>query len=117
MQAALETFGYPAAILGCDVPHTDASILQTAHKNLARGQNTLGPSHDGGYYLIGLAKRNPSLFKDMPWGTSAILEKTLALDTFQKLDALRDIDAWDDLIATHALLPEVSDYLQNQDLI
>lgn len=37
----------------------------------------LGPSDDGGYYLIGLNKRQPSLFEGVDWSTERVLEQTL----------------------------------------
>jgi len=37
----------------------------------------VGPSQDGGYYLIGLSQWTPELFDDIPWGTEKVLELTL----------------------------------------
>jgi hypothetical protein len=37
----------------------------------------LGPTEDGGYYLVGLRTRCPALFEAMPWSTSAVLSLTL----------------------------------------
>ena len=38
----------------------------------------LGPSEDGGYYLIGLGAPAPELFVDMPWSTATVYAETLA---------------------------------------
>ena len=38
----------------------------------------LGPSLDGGYYLIGLRQAAPQLFREMPWSTPAVLDETVA---------------------------------------
>ncbi len=91
-----------AAAFGCDVPHCDWEILDEANSLLARGVNVLGPSEDGGYYLIGLTAARPELFRDMPWGTAAVLETTLerarsAGLEFTQLPPLRDIDSAADL--------------------
>ena len=37
----------------------------------------LGPSDDGGYYLIGLNRMNRRLFEDIAWSTSSVFEQTL----------------------------------------
>ncbi len=46
---------------------------------LTRGEAdvVIGPSDDGGYYLIGVRAAQPQLFLDMPWSTSAVLSETL----------------------------------------
>ena len=38
----------------------------------------LGPSEDGGYYLIGARKLHPCLFEDIAWSTATVLVETLA---------------------------------------
>lgn len=38
----------------------------------------LGPSEDGGYYLIGLGRPAPVLFVNVPWSTASIYAETLA---------------------------------------
>jgi rSAM/selenodomain-associated transferase 1 len=38
----------------------------------------LGPSDDGGYYLIGLKQSKPQLFEDIDWSTERVLEQTKA---------------------------------------
>ncbi len=37
----------------------------------------LGPSEDGGYYLIGLRRLQPELFEKMPWSTAHVLSETM----------------------------------------
>lgn len=36
----------------------------------------LGPSEDGGYYVIGMSRMEPRLVRDMPWGTPAMIDTT-----------------------------------------
>jgi hypothetical protein len=36
----------------------------------------IGPCPDGGYYLIGLSKPVPDLFREMPWSTARVLGET-----------------------------------------
>jgi rSAM/selenodomain-associated transferase 1 len=91
-----------AAVLGCDVPHCPWEILDDANTALARGDNVLGPTDDGGYYLIGLSRTCEELFAGIAWGgpyvLSATLERAQAVDIdFTLLASLRDIDTAADL--------------------
>lgn len=91
-----------AAVMGCDVPHGGWEVLDQANNWLARGKNVLGPTEDGGYYLIGLQEARPELFADMPWSSNKVFETTLARAKglgieFDLLKTLRDIDTADDL--------------------
>ena len=47
---------------------------------------TLGPSEDGGYYLIGTRKHIPRVFEEIPWSSSAVFETTLSRAAEQGLD-------------------------------
>jgi len=102
MSGAFDQFGYPAAIMGCDAPHIRADDLIKAHGLLTQGDSVLGPSEDGGYYFIGLASRQPSIFKGISWGNETVMQETqlrakeLNLD-FRMLSPLNDIDEWQDL--------------------
>ncbi len=91
-----------AGILGCDVPHCPWQIVEQAHEHLANGRNVLGPTGDGGYYLIGLQQPQPALFEDIEWGGSRVAEMTLARAQaagliFEMLPRLEDIDTVDTL--------------------
>lgn len=93
-----------AAVMGCDVPQCPGGILETAHEHLARGRNVLGPTMDGGYYLLGLQQDVPELFEHMPWGGGQVLAETLARAAalgieFETLPVLRDVDTLEDLTA------------------
>jgi uncharacterized protein len=56
----------------------------------------IGPSDDGGYYLIGARAPRPELFEDVPWSTAAVLEVTLARARALGL-AVRLLPAWFDV--------------------
>ncbi|MBI3615637.1 MAG: TIGR04283 family arsenosugar biosynthesis glycosyltransferase [Candidatus Omnitrophica bacterium] len=65
--------------LGADHPGLPKAYLEQAVAVL-RAQTTqvvLGPTEDGGYYLIGLSQLFPELFQDIPWGGAKVLEATL----------------------------------------
>jgi uncharacterized protein len=72
--------GYDAAIVtDSDTPTLPTGLLERAVTLLASGEHDLvmGPSEDGGYYLIGLRRVHRELFEAMPWSTSVVLEETL----------------------------------------
>ena len=68
----------PCAILiGTDCPRLAVADLAQAIDSLQRGADAvLGPATDGGYWLIGLRRPAPFLFRAMPWGTSEVLRRT-----------------------------------------
>jgi rSAM/selenodomain-associated transferase 1 len=72
--------GYAGAIaVGTDTPTLPTAYLRQACEALrsAAADLVLGPSHDGGYYLIGLGAPAPELFVNMPWSTAAVCAETL----------------------------------------
>jgi len=69
--------GAPEAIvIGSDIPTLPLSVLAAALDRLAAVDLVLGPSEDGGYYLIGLRAPRPALFADMAWSTAGVFEET-----------------------------------------
>ncbi len=97
-----------AVLIGSDSPDLAKEDLQAALAVLQNGQEAvLGPAADGGYVLIGLRCPIPELFRDMPWGTSAVLGLTrerLARSgkSWHELPVRHDLDRPEDL----ALFPE-----------
>lgn len=66
-------------LIGTDSPTLDLRILDAAFVALAGGgaDCVLGPSRDGGYYLIGcIAPLPPTVFSPMPWSTGAVFAIT-----------------------------------------
>lgn len=88
-------------IIGIDCPDLDESILEEAFKVEQTYDLIIGPAHDGGYYLIGLNRVIPELFKEIKWGTSEVLKSTekiadqLCLKRYN-LPLLNDIDRPED---------------------
>ncbi|MFN2519815.1 MAG: TIGR04282 family arsenosugar biosynthesis glycosyltransferase [Candidatus Limnocylindria bacterium] len=66
-------------LIATDAPTLRAASIGEAFESLESGRDlVLGPSDDGGYYLIGCrAPLPPSLFAHMPWSTAAVLQITL----------------------------------------
>jgi rSAM/selenodomain-associated transferase 1 len=72
--------GAPGAIaVGADSPTLPTGFLRRACAALLdrSADVVVGPSEDGGYYLIGLRAPAPALFEAMPWSTAAVLAETL----------------------------------------
>jgi uncharacterized protein len=69
----------PVIVIGVDSPHLDLAWLREAADALAGGADgVLGPAEDGGYYLIGLREPSSRIFRDVAWGSSGVLDATLA---------------------------------------
>ena len=70
----------PVVIIGADAPGLRARHLRQAFHALGRADAVFGPAQDGGYWLIGLARRKPApdLFGGVRWSTAHALDDTLA---------------------------------------
>jgi uncharacterized protein len=85
-----------------DSPHLPRSVLEDAFETLAAHDVVVGPTHDGGYYLVGAKASHPMLFAGDGMGTSSALERLLARARSLELsvgfaDPFYDIDVADDL--------------------
>jgi rSAM/selenodomain-associated transferase 1 len=65
-------------LIGVDCPGVTESVIGEAFNRLETADVVVGPSFDGGYYLIGMKKPQKALFTDIPFGTGDTLQKTLA---------------------------------------
>jgi rSAM/selenodomain-associated transferase 1 len=61
-----------------DSPHLPASALRQAFEELGSCDLVVGPTHDGGYYLVGCKAPHPGLFAPSAMGTANALEALLA---------------------------------------
>ena len=85
-----------------DSPHLPRSILEDAFEMLATHDIVVGPTHDGGYYLVGAKAAHPTLFASDGMGTSNALDRLLGRARALELsvcfaDVFYDIDVADDL--------------------
>ena len=86
-----------------DSPHLAPSILQRAFDVLATHDVVIGPTHDGGYYLVGAKTAHPSLFEGDGMGTRSALDQLLTRTKVLDLstgftEPFYDIDITDDLM-------------------
>jgi uncharacterized protein len=64
-------------LVGTDSPTLPLAYVEQAFRELDGADVVLGPATDGGYYLIGCARRQP-LFADIPWSSPHVLSETIA---------------------------------------
>jgi uncharacterized protein len=64
------------AAVSTDSPDLPSEYLGEAFSRLEKAPVVLGPCPDGGYYLIGLSRLIPELFRDMPWSTERVVPET-----------------------------------------
>jgi uncharacterized protein len=89
-------------VVGADSPGISANIFAQAQRGLETHDAVIGPTEDGGFYLLGFKQYYEGILSDLPWSQSNTLDSTLK--RFQKLnlstfraDRCFDIDTPDDL--------------------
>lgn len=100
-------------IIGSDCPGVTPALLKRAFMELETHEVVVGPSADGGYYLLGMNHMHSELFRDISWSTEHVLGQTLKKADELSLNAsflpeLNDIDTIEDLRKT-ALYHEIQD--------
>ena len=100
----LFSIGYKkVAIIGTDSPDLPVEYIKKSFSSLNKNTSiVIGPSRDGGYYLIAMSRYSEEVFKDIPWSTNTVFKKTLEkakkaglLPAF--LPEWYDVDETDDL--------------------
>jgi len=112
--ATFEDGARRTALIGTDLPWLDRKRVLAALAALEEHDMVLGPSEDGGYYLVALREPHPELFEGIAWSTPSVYAATLekarerGLSSFA-LPEERDIDTLEDVRACwpslRALLP------------
>jgi rSAM/selenodomain-associated transferase 1 len=91
-----------AVIMNSDGPTLPLASLEEAFSTLDCADITLGPGHDGGYYLIGMKQFHPELFRGISWSTEQVIPQTLSICrrsglAVHKLPEWYDVDVQADL--------------------
>jgi uncharacterized protein len=94
--------GQRVVAFNSDSPHLPASVLEDAFEALTAHDVVVGPTHDGGYYLVGAKAAHPALFDGDGMGTKSALDALLARTHGLQLsvgftDPFYDIDLKEDL--------------------
>lgn len=106
--------GYDAIItLGNDTPNLHKTHLSQAIDTLQQGKSVIGPSFDGGFYLMGLQKEvfEYQQFQEFSWNTSEVRKELYSyLNTcdseYLQLTFLYDLDQISDIVNVYSALPE-----------
>ena len=64
-------------IIGTDMPTLPPGNIHMAFEKLIHSDIVLGPSMDGGYYLVGLKKPHREIFLNIDWGTNQVFHQTM----------------------------------------
>lgn len=93
-----------AVLIGSDLPDLPCGIIRQAFAALDVHDAVIGPSSDGGYYLIGFAAPRSLLgvFEDVPWGTDCVFARTMEILNGRGirtcvLPRWHDVDTWSDV--------------------
>ena len=91
----------PIVVIGSDLWELEISDIKDAFGILEKKNIVIGPSTDGGYYLIGMNYLDTKIFENKNWGQQSVLNDTIR-DIYDKtnihlLDEKTDIDTYDDL--------------------
>lgn len=92
-------------VLGSDTPHLPPSRILEAVEALDTSDLVLGPTEDGGYYLVGsrAGRFSSAAFAGVEWGSAHVFQQTweaaaaAGLST-ASLAAWYDLDEWEDLM-------------------
>jgi len=92
------------ALVGTDAPAVWRGTVTEALDALAEADAVMGPSEDGGYYLLALREPRPELLSGIAWSASTVAAETRARAAalrlrVRELATLRDVDTLDDLRA------------------
>ena len=89
-------------IIGSDCYQLNEAILNEAFYTLDKNDFVLGPAYDGGYYLMGMRKKETAVFQNKKWSSERVYTDTL-IDlevlrySYHELPKLSDIDYLEDL--------------------
>lgn len=105
IQAAMERGAAQVILVGSDVPYVSAEILLEAFETLSEAEIVLGPSEDGGYYLVGMTRLHPEIFQGMTWSVEDVLDVTKQRlaetgTSWKEVETLHDLDTVEDLAGT-----------------
>ena len=89
-------------IVGSDIPQLQPLIFRAALKLLNRKKVVLGPTFDGGYYMVGINRPVPEIFNGINWGSPSVYRETCEIlesrsIDWQEMELSYDIDSSDDL--------------------
>ncbi|MCH7727636.1 MAG: TIGR04282 family arsenosugar biosynthesis glycosyltransferase [Planctomycetes bacterium] len=102
-EAAFAAGARRVVLLGSDSPTVTLELIQQAFDHLEESEVVLGPTHDGGYYLVGAAGGAPPIFDNISWSSSTVWQQTVerlhdAGCSYAELPKWYDVDDRNDLL-------------------
>jgi rSAM/selenodomain-associated transferase 1 len=96
-------------VIGSDSPHLRITRLEEAFASVRKGTVVIGPSEDGGYYLLGLGSPAEQLFDEIEWGGDQVFAQTIRQAGVMGLETAVlphefDVDTVEDLVKLDAFL-------------
>lgn len=67
-----------AVLIGTDTPDLPAAFIERAFRELEEADVVIGPSADGGFYLIGVRATHDAMFDGVEWSTRRVFAQTMA---------------------------------------
>jgi len=117
-------------LIGSDIPDLPEEIIGNAFRFLNTFDCVIGPSLDGGYYLIGFRRDSllPEAFRGIQWGTDIVLKKTTdilrihhvsvhLLQTWRDIDTLEDLKHFFETNKDTSACPRTMTYLHTTKLL
>jgi len=99
-------------IIGSDSPNLPAGVIKRAFLELRHNDLVIGPSSDGGYYLIGLRGPCPEIFSGIKWSSHKVFDHTLKkAKRLKKKVAL--LESWYDVDTPESLERLILDLRKN----
>ena len=100
-------------LIGSDSPTLPVEYVESAFRLLRESDVVLGPTEDGGYYLVGASRNAVGIFQNIEWSTSRVWEQTVARLhelqlSYQSLPQWYDVDELADLVRLRDELRELS---------
>ena len=100
------------AVIGSDCIEIAPETFTEVEVLLGESDAVIGPSFDGGYYLLALKKPCPTLFRDIPWSTGEVLAATrvrtasegLRMAELPPLHDVDDLTDWERVQARFSLI-------------
>jgi rSAM/selenodomain-associated transferase 1 len=112
-------------VVGTDVPDLNAGIIKEAERKLDEADLVIGPSNDGGYYLLGMKKVYKDLFQEIAWSSGSVFDstmkkaeelnlKTIKLEMLRDIDTKNDLDEWLNLPQVNSLKRKIKLFNQSE---
>ncbi len=111
---AFEGGAQRVVLIGSDSPTLPIEFVDQAFRLLHDASIVIGPSDDGGYYLVGAAGEVPPIFDGIAWSQPTVWEQTIERvaesgRSFAELPAWYDVDHLDDLRRLRRELHDMND--------